>query len=290
MKRLTDNSDVPDARLGILPNTDTSSKEKTRLHSTFPRRKESLWWIPEQVCIWSASETLTLLSWRPWGHQDVRRRWWRPSKNWIYSWQLCFLKKLPHFFHSGKLCEDQGYTNHWTSGQKPHLIRNGKRIDCNISNYVPFVVPGLSASSSSPTPSPTSSSSSSQDCVYDVSKYTENPVPERIGSTSEELRRVPLHKPTETENHNKNGGREQVQSDLMHDLPDWLQEFKENLVDERSPSELRETLSLDIETLPVLLMNYQWSREQKWSQVRVSIVSTRTFRRTQIAISAWRRK
>ena len=28
---------------------------------------------------------------------------------------------------------------HWTSGQKPHLIRNGKRIDCNISNYVPFV-------------------------------------------------------------------------------------------------------------------------------------------------------
>ena len=32
----------------------------------------------------------------------------------------------------GKLCEDHGYTYHWTSGQKPHLIRNGKRIDCNI--------------------------------------------------------------------------------------------------------------------------------------------------------------
>ena len=51
-----------------------------------------------------------------------------------------------------------------------------------------------------------------------------------------------------------------------------------------------ETLSLDIETLPVLLMNYQWSRVQKWNRVRVSIVSTRTFRRTQIAISAWRQK
>ena len=47
-----------------------------------------------------------------------------------------------------------------------------------------------------------------------------------------------------------------------------------------------ETLSLDIETLPVLLVNYQWSREQMWNRVRVSIVSTRTFRRTQIAISA----
>ena len=29
-----------------------------------------------------------------------------------------------------------------------------------------------------------------------------------------------------------------------------------------------ETLSLDIETLPALLMSYQWSREQKWNQVR----------------------
>ena len=27
---------------------------------------------------------------------------------------------------------------------------------------------------------------------------------------------------------------------------------------------------MGIETLPVLLMNYQWSREQKWNQVRVS--------------------
>ena len=47
-----------------------------------------------------------------------------------------------------------------------------------------------------------------------------------------------------------------------------------------------ETLRLRIETLPVLLMNNQWSREQKWNWVRVSIVSTRTFRRTQIAMSA----
>ena len=27
--------------------------------------------------------------------------------------------------------------------------------------------------------------------------------------------------------------------DLLHDLPDWLQEFRENLVDERSPLEPR---------------------------------------------------
>ena len=77
-KRLQDNSDAPAARHGILPEILTSSKKKTKLHSTRPRkngfsrvrqqksqRKDSLRWIPEQVCIWSARETLTLLSWRP---------------------------------------------------------------------------------------------------------------------------------------------------------------------------------------------------------------------------------
>ena len=56
---------------------------------------------------------------------------------------------------------------------------------------------------------------------------------------SQKLRGNPLHKATETENKNKNEGHEEVQSDLLHELPDWLQEFRENLVDERSPSEPR---------------------------------------------------
>ena len=145
---------------------------------------------------------------------------------------VMLLEETPAVLSLEKLCEDHGYTYHWTSGQKPHLIRNGKRIDCNIANCVPFVVPGLSASSSSTTPSLTSPSSSSQDSVFDVNRYTENPVPERSGSTSEE-------RSTETENKNKNEGREEVQSDLLHDLPDWLQDFRENLVDERSPTEPR---------------------------------------------------
>ena len=33
----------------------------------------------------------------------------------------------------GKLCEDHGKTYHWTSGQKPHLTKNGKHIKlCTI--------------------------------------------------------------------------------------------------------------------------------------------------------------
>ena len=142
---------------------------------------------------------------------------------------VMLLEETPAVLSLGKLCEDHGYTYHWTSGQKPHLTKNGKRIDCQKSNYVPFVVPGLSASSFT-TPTATSSSSSSQNSVFDVSRYTENPVPERSGSMGEERRGNPLH---------RNEGREDEQSDKLHELPDWLQQFRENLVDERTLSEPR---------------------------------------------------
>ena len=45
-----------------------------------------------------------------------------------------------------------------------------------------------------------------------------------------------------------------------------------------------------ISTLPTLLMNYQWSREQKRNRFRVSTAFTLTFRRTEIVTSAWGRK
>ena len=46
-----------------------------------------------------------------------------------------------------------------------------------------------------------------------------------------------LHRSTETKHTNKNEGREDVQSDLSRELPDWLQEFKEILVDESTLTE-----------------------------------------------------
>ena len=112
-----------------------------------------------------------------------------------------------------------------------------------------LVVPGSSTSSPT-TPTPTSSSSSSQDSVFDVSRYIENPVSERSGSTSEERRGNPLHRSTETENKNKNGKSEEV-----------LQKHGE-------------PLRQRIETLPVLFMNYRWSREQKGNRSRASSVYT----------------
>ena len=49
--------------------------------------------------------------------------------------------------------------------------------------------------------------------------------------TSEEL----LHKPTQISKPNKNEDHEQVRRDPYSDIPEWLQEFRENLVDERFP-------------------------------------------------------
>ena len=62
----------------------------------------------------------------------------------------------------GKRCEDHGYSHEWTSGQKPHLIKVGRRTKCSTENYVPIVVPGLSTGSSS-SATPTSPTSLPQD-------------------------------------------------------------------------------------------------------------------------------
>ena len=56
----------------------------------------------------------------------------------------------------------------------------------------------------------------------------ETPELEGSGSTSEELRGDPLHESTEIENQTKNRELKEVQRDISHELPEWLQEFREN--------------------------------------------------------------
>ena len=87
----------------------------------------------------------------------------------------------------------------------------------------------------------------------------------------EELQGNLSHASADTENPNKNDDNEELRSDLLQDVPDWLQEIKENLV----------RILSRINTLPVLLMNYQWSREQKWYRARVSTVFIVISRRTE---------
>ena len=60
------------------------------------------------------------------------------------------LENTPVVLSLGKLFDENRYSYEWINGQKkPHLIKNGIRIQCNTENFVPIVVPGLSASASS---------------------------------------------------------------------------------------------------------------------------------------------
>ena len=111
---------------------------------------------------------------------------------------VLLLEDTPAVLSLGKLCQDHRYTYHWTSGQKPRLIKNGSNINCNTANYVPFVVLGLSTSSSTSS-SPTSPTSLSQETVTP----TEHPTSTRSEIMSEEVRGIPSQEPAETENPNK---------------------------------------------------------------------------------------
>ena len=73
------------------------------------------------------------------------------------------LENTPAVLSLGKLCDENGYSYEWINGQKPHLIKNGIRIQCNRENFVLIVVPGLSASSSSGSDPSTSMTPSRQE-------------------------------------------------------------------------------------------------------------------------------
>ena len=87
------------------------------------------------------------------------------------------LENTPAVLSLGKLCDENGYSYEWINGQKPHLIKNGIRIQCNTENFVPIVVPGLSTSSSSSSYHSTSRTPSRQErpCSTSASSSSSSP-------------------------------------------------------------------------------------------------------------------
>ena len=45
---------------------------------------------------------------------------------------VMLLENTPAVLSLGKLCEEFGYSCHWTSGQKPHFIKKGKKFHCDL--------------------------------------------------------------------------------------------------------------------------------------------------------------
>ena len=88
------------------------------------------------------------------------------------------LENTPAVLSLGKLCDENGYSYEWINGQKPHLNKTGVRIQCKTENFVPIVVPGLSASSSSGSYQSTSRTPSRQGshCSTSSSSSSSSPI------------------------------------------------------------------------------------------------------------------
>ena len=164
------------------------------------------------------------------------------------------LDNTPAVLSLGKLCDENGYSYEWINGQKPHLIKDGIRIICNTENFVPIVVPGLSSSSSGSsstlrTPmkqeSHSSSSSSSSPSSPTVGEI---PVREREDAPNSDISPVPVSELVD----DRSGKPEEIQANKIpktnkkettiergnpcdSEIPEWLQEFRENLVDDEIP-------------------------------------------------------
>ena len=165
------------------------------------------------------------------------------------------LENTPAVLSLGKLCDENGYSYEWINGQKPHLIKDGIRIICNTENFVPIVVPGLSSSSSassstSRTPlkqgSHSSSSSSSLPSSPTVGEIS---VRDREDAPNSDISPVPVSelvddrtgKPVKTKA-NKISKTNKKETTIEwgnpcddSEMPEWLQEFRENLVDDEIP-------------------------------------------------------
>ena len=153
----------------------------------------------------------------------------------------------------GKLCDENGYSYEWINGQNPHLIKDGIRIICNTENSVPIVNTGLSSSSSgssstSKTPSRQESHSSSSSSSSSSSPtVSEIQIREREDALNSDISPVPVSelvddrtwKPeTQANQIPKSKERTTIERGNLCDdpeIPEWLQEFKEILVDDEIP-------------------------------------------------------
>ena len=143
------------------------------------------------------------------------------SENWISSWTV--IEDTPAVLSLGKLFEDHGYNYPWTSGQKPHLIKKwqedrlqhsewsiDKLFNLIFTNFSHIFIAGNRGFHG----------------ASSINKKSESMSGEVQGNLS--------HEPAEIENPNKNDD-EGVRGNPLRDLPEWLEEFTENLVDDSVP-------------------------------------------------------
>ena len=133
------------------------------------------------------------------------------------------LEETPAGLSPGKLCEDHGYSNEWVGGRKPRLTKDGKSIICETDNFVPLDSERVS-----------SSTSLSQDSLRREAEVAAGNSMRPASSSGSVLEESDDTAPGNWCDHPKNkkrGMTGRISDDRLADLPEWLEEFKENLVD-----------------------------------------------------------
>ena len=151
------------------------------------------------------------------------------------------LENTPAVLSLGKLCDENGYSYEWINGQKPHLNEDEIRIVCNTENFVPIVVPGLSSSSSgssstSRTPMKQESHSSSSSSSSSSSPTgSEIQIRERENGNCSDISPVQVSSSVDDRSGQPEVTTIERDNPLNSEIPEWLQEFRENLVDDEIP-------------------------------------------------------
>ena len=175
------------------------------------------------------------------------------SKSWVYSWLWKSSKTRQQYCRLESVAMKKDILMNGST-VKNHIIKNGIRIQCNTENFVPIVIPGLSSSSSGSsstlrTPmkqeshsSSSSSSSSSSPTVSEIQirereDRTESDIsPVHVSTTVDDRSGRPDDtQANKTPKPNKRESQKEQSKSLCSEIPEWLQEFRENLVDDEIP-------------------------------------------------------
>ena len=203
------------------------------------------------------------MSWRPWRHREESHNCSNSQRRGANQVRTCsfFFKELdlvvtvmllentPAVLSLGKLCEDHGHTNHWTSGRKPQLAKKAREL---IAKH--------------------------QTLYHSLSLVYRRILPRHLHLllqhhhrrtlylTWADTRKIPQLKKVEVragsygETRCTDLQKPETQIKMEETIKSELQEFRKHKVDERSPSEPRGNPALGHR---VRLMNNQLSREQK---------------------------
>ena len=145
------------------------------------------------------------------------------------------LENTPAVLSLGKLFDENGYSYEWINGQKPHLMKDGIRILCNTENFIPIVVQGLSSSSSGSTSTSRTPMKQESHSSSSFSSPTSETMIREQKDVHRDVSPVPVSSMVGERSGQPGGSKIERGNPFTSEIPEWLQEFREILVDDEIP-------------------------------------------------------